>query len=540
MKCRTVCILVLSMLLCSNCILFEDTDIDVSDCLLHLINQTFKEDDTLYFVSSETYDTFRYSELTNPYVVVNFNNNTSIISNRNTVKLALMRYAANFIIFKKNKETFKTVLTNLMESDIWKNSISRKGKFLIITTDNEYLLLDIFEVLWKEGIIDVIIVSASNNNNYTLYMADPFHEGNNCGLTPSVFLNQSCNATLKKLVQLPITNLRGCNITSSFTTNYVQAQDRTVYFLLTEAVKILNGSSCPVKTLRASKTYKIIIYLRHVANSERCEISKIIYRQFWMWVTYAPIRIYPFDTIRSLFQVEVWILTGFLLVITTGTWWIISILKVDSDNLIMQTAFSTNLLQTLTIPHYTFRFSNSKELIEWQIPIYIHFLQLFIFFETRSSNNPVYNNLRKQFLKCMNYSDVIDFPCTYRNSAILMTEFDLYQLSYKGNYNSFIEEYISSIDFVFTMIEGHYFIESLNKVITLLEESGIYQKHIKESQIVSNNTLDNTFLPLNMEHTYFIFAIWLLGLLLSFIVFLLECFYYFYSSNNTNRLNKEY
>ncbi|KAF5271331.1 hypothetical protein FQA39_LY08129 [Lamprigera yunnana] len=537
------CIIFLDAVLGVNCIGLQIwNNNNYEDCLLGVINQNFKEDETLYFVTSENYTTMPFEKLINPYVVVN-------ISKPIELKLKIAR---NFIILTKNKNTLKKLLSALRNSAVWSETQSASGKFLIISSTK--VPSSVFHTVWTERIIDVVVLLPSSRNNHSLYVANPFENGNNCGKTPVAITEQSCSAPLIKSVKIPLKNLGGW----------------------TELSNSLNGTLCFDDKDIKEVNYSIAISAFFYLHFDLYDTSKVIHQIDWLWIAPPPIRDFPIETITMLFQIEVWLLTGFTFVFTIVVWWFAIALKMSSNFsqfcyvsitvisltlcgtvssipkmkilryifiiystyvVLMHTAFKTNLVYVLTSLGYSGIVTNAKELVDLELPVCCsRTINHKDYLLSYTSDSTTFRKFKKLMTTCECYPNCFDVIYDYRNITVLMLKSSYYSLQQheKRPFQVFIDNSLNNdMKIAFIVRKGHYFIKNLDWMITTLKESGIYQKQMKNFYpIVKEDALDETPIPLNMEHMIFTFILLIVGLVLSFIVFIIECVYHKYRNNN--------
>ncbi|KAF5271327.1 hypothetical protein FQA39_LY08125 [Lamprigera yunnana] len=516
----------------------KEASSDYENCYLHVIRHNFKEEDTLNFVTSGNADKFLFGLLNNPYVVVNIENEV----------LLKLQSARNFIIFAENDLSLLNLMTRLKNSTIWDNLHSSKGKFLIITFAEN--LSKVFEILWQSRIIDIIVLVPSyNTGSNTLYMSDPFQDGNQCGNSSSIILNQTCTGCIIKLVEIPVKNLGKCNI--SFYNFYVQLPpvQHILKLILTDLALNLNGTFSPYNQARYYN-HSIAICAYFNDKFYHAEKSKVVYRQNWVWITPLPVRIFPVETITALFRMEVWILTALIFVFTIITWWLALTLKISWDFsklslsfiditsltlcgtisripktkilcyiffvyslyvLLIQTAFKTNLIYELTLPKYSGVLSNAKEIIELKFSVNIpwfYYRYISIYNGLKGSD---YNKLKELAISCNN-SECIDSIHRYRNRALLITEVEFSLLKQNQTQRHGLQMFIDNS------------VVGLFQIALLMhEESGIYGKKYANAHNTSNKiAIEDILVPLNLQHLSSVFLLLVVGLLLSFIVFLLE------------------
>ncbi|KAF5271326.1 hypothetical protein FQA39_LY08124 [Lamprigera yunnana] len=550
----TLCILSLTV---GNCIIIpEEPNSEYKNCLLRIIRNDFDKDETINFVTSNNLDTFVYAELTNPYTVVNIHR---------PIQLKL-RNIRNFIILTDNEGTLANLLSKLISSGLWDRSNSPKGKFLIVTYTKR--LSTIFEILWQIGLLDVVVLVPTEN--HTLYNSNPYEEGNDCGKASSRIFNTSCNEVMVRSVQVPLKNLGGCKIYSHGLEASQAPLRETVFFLLAELATKLNATLVKKNDL-VFDYYTIYLLLNFTEIHNLLDSSKVVYRQDWVWVTPVPVRVFPIESLTTLLQVEVWILTGLTFIFTIIIWWLIIVFKTSSTKfaqlslsfvnvtsltlcgaissipkmkmlrylffiysmfvLLIQTAFKTNLTYVLTHAKYSNQISSAQEVIEAKLPIGLSKYQK-ISLNYNEPEGSDYSKLTKSLFLFDDGAKVFDDVLNFRNCAVLVPYYIL-TLFDRTKYHTFIDNWISgNSQMSFFVLKGHYWIESVNTVITMLEESGIYQKKFNSIHTITEGVVEDPLEPLSMQHLFSTFIVLIVGLMLSFIVLIIEYFYSKYRKFN--------
>ncbi|KAF5300345.1 hypothetical protein FQA39_LY11202 [Lamprigera yunnana] len=538
-------------------IALQQPHINYENCLLGIIIQNFEEEETLYFITSESYDITPLEKVINPYVVVDMNKPIQLER----------RIARHFIISTKNEDSLGKLLPELKNSAVWSKSYSAKGKFVIVTFTNQ--LSTIFCVLWSHKIIDAVVLVPSFTNDHTLYTANPFVKENNCGNTPTVITKQSCSAPVIKSVEIPLKSLGGCKFYYLKPPKDKNPLTSTIMFLLTELAKSLNGSLAFDEKLLLQVDYPIAFMTFFNYPFSDFDNSKLIYQQDWLWIAPPPIRIFPIESISTLFQIEVWLLTGFMFIFTIIVWWIAVSLKTSPNFsqfchvsinvvsltlsgtvntmpkmkilryvcfiysiyfLIIQTAFNTNLLYGLTSPGYKDIVTKAEQLLDLELPLCadknIDYKEKMISY---SSDTSTFHKIKELITKCDCHPHCFDLIYDYRNMSMTMLKYHYYLLkqSDKRHFQTFIDSSVNgNLQYVFIVEKGHFFVKNINAIITMLQESGIYQHQIKNFHpTLKEDEIDGSPVPLSIEHMSFTFILLTIGLSLSFLVFIIECLY---------------
>ncbi|KAF5273858.1 hypothetical protein FQA39_LY00973 [Lamprigera yunnana] len=522
-------------LMCINSLIVEETVIDYNSCLLHLIRQIFKEDDTLCFVSSENYSTFPFSELNNPYVIADIDKPVVLKTN----------YVRNFIIFTKSNDSLDDELNNLTQSNLWSRSNSRKEKFLVVTYTES--IHQIFESLWKRAFVHVVVLVPAHDKRNVVYTSNPFNVGYYCkNISVANIKQQLCPVKLNKLVKVPVTDFGGCRIQFNIDSITWKMENKALQFLFYVSRIYLNRT---VEYGNSTRYQLQVVYNENNNYSYNYDknngSTKVFFQTDWMWVTAAPVRVFRFETITSLFQKEVWILTGLIFFITIIAWWLTIVLATATNTLsefcnvfievtsltirgtislipimptlryiflvyslyalIVQTAFNTNLIRVLTLPHYSQAIATAKELIGSNTSIYVSMLMYKKVLGNIKSSEIDFSKLKKQLLITDNYWQSLDLIYNFRNAALLIPTVDYSEINEKRKFNTFTDNSIlGNVQLVLELPRKYHLLDSINEVVTILTESGIYKKNFDDGYRVSG---ENT----NVEHYRLTFPDKLLG-----------------------------
>ncbi|KAF5273811.1 hypothetical protein FQA39_LY00926 [Lamprigera yunnana] len=532
----------------------EDENTVGKDCLLDVIRKIFKEDDTLCIVTDDNFEMLPLNKIINPYVLVNV---------KKSVQLKL-KSNNKFIILSKHEKSLLNMISVLKRSPLWNERNSSKGTFLIVTDSQQ--LSQLFKTLWAERIIDVVLIR-SYEKKVTIHMSNPFDDGNHCGKTPTVITTQSCRTKLEKLIQIPVKNLGKCKVNYVIPNRDLTPMTKTLLFLYDEFMKRSNTTKS-----KSNCIAEIGVYANKGGTVDK---SKIVYQQNWMWVTSAPERIFPIETITVLFQKEVWILAGLVFVTIIILWWFIAATRISEDifpqicrvfmmvtsltldgsissipkrkilryifviysmyALLIQTAFKTNFIQILTIPQYSNRIGSAQEVIDLNMTVYV---SDFTYRCVMYHHNLAMDNPLKKLFSFYDEKNLFNIVHHFRNAFILIQEMDfLYSTRNKIiKFNTFIDNRVTGVaEVVLGTNEGHYYIENLNQVLTALDESGITEKKYKDFHALKKFTVDETVVPLNLNHLYFIFVFCAMGLTSACIAFIMECGYSIYVKRKEER-----
>ncbi|KAF5271789.1 hypothetical protein FQR65_LT17582 [Abscondita terminalis] len=452
----TMCRLLLGMLLLNKFILIKNIEIsktssDFNLCISNVVKRNFKRDTTLQFINYVDTDVGMLEDIATPHVLVNLENKVLLDFN----------FISDFVISAKNGRSLSKILAQLKRSKVWHKSTSLKKKFLIILHSTN--ITNVFETLWSNGIIDVLLMILANNftKGFTVCTSNPFDDGNQCGNKSLVKFCQPCSEDIRSPIKIPLPQLNGCQITISHWSNETLFSNNpfseVINFFLTKLSQSLNATVTKFLSYRnfveRFRKYEIVFDIGLTSQYAGFESSKTFYRQDWVWITPAPIRIFPINTIALLFCYEVWILIILIFAMVVIVWWKISILENRSNlslvfiniasltfsgtisvipklkilryifyiyslyALTIQTAFKANLIQVLTFPRYSGRIGSVNDIITLNIPIYIqkHYSNSILL--TNNDDSKSFTEFKTLIIDCEDYNVCIDETYYFRNSA---------------------------------------------------------------------------------------------------------------------------
>ncbi|KAF5301870.1 hypothetical protein FQR65_LT08702 [Abscondita terminalis] len=287
-----------------------------------------------------------------------------------------------------------------------------------------------------------------------------------------------------------------------------------------------------------------------------------------VWSVPIPNRIPPPVVLKLVFKPTLWLLVIVSLILTSFAWWLVAkifkeniwnnlddtILDVYSITMLgsssdvpikwamryaflsyviyaihIQTAFTSNLTQILTIPKYEPHIKNLKDLADSNLPIFVKYrIQLWLnSTETKSVlhktiNDKVFGLTQVEFHKL-----ILDKSLNNYCSIWNRDEFDYFRKSGYKRYRYFVDNTFSgSSKYAFFLHNATINLWPAFKAsLEVLTESGIvsYRNNIlKYFDKQYSTIMDDGYVDMTIEHMCSIFAIWGLGLCLAFVIFLSE------------------
>lgn len=287
-------------------------DSALAKCTVKLIKRVFIDECTITFVFDNQRYIFLPKNITNPQI---------LILADGSLQLELPIYN-NYFIYSENSTSLNSTLTKLQNLTIWDQSISPRGKFLIITSAKSDLKI-FFQVLFGFAITNVILVVYGKGSNFEtikLYSSNLFDTDSNCGKIPTPYLISHCDQNKNLIFNEIITNLNGCEIKllSKYDIDVTfkeAAADATFRKLVDIMSEILNGTTHIVVDQNQhealyNQSAGIILNIAYSMSdtiTKEYELSNIIYLEELTYAVPKPLPISNVQVIVSVFERNVWI-----------------------------------------------------------------------------------------------------------------------------------------------------------------------------------------------------------------------------------------
>ncbi|KAF5274167.1 hypothetical protein FQR65_LT17070 [Abscondita terminalis] len=463
----------------------EVEDYQLKMCVDNIIRNNFKKHGTLFFLKIDNDDHSFADETEHPYVIVDLKKNVTKFTN-------YMNYKPVFIAHL-TLENMHKLLAILYDSVLWNKSSTIKATYILITSSPIFTVL--FKQYWSIGI---------------------------------------CLTTNKR---------------------------RVIYFIRQKSKRLLhiyNKFSLRLSTL---DDYKFAY-----------QSSVIAYDDF-VWIVPTPRKLVPGEVLKIVFKQNVWCAILLSYWVTSIMWWLL--LKVMHNNssisstlliiysitlfgsteksptrfslklifisyviysVHIQTAFTSNLINILTVPQFEKPITSLEELANTNLSIFITEKHYNRYFEEEGDADNLYSRIRKKLIICnattfqklifdketySKYSylyqkEQVDSIQTFLNTKI----YGIVDNSITGSYKGIILTYYNS-----------YFAETLFHLITVFVETGLQNYFYKQIEFVqkfyvilnSERDFDENVV-LNIEHLTFPFLFWIVGVLIGTVVFVVEKF----------------
>ncbi|KAF5287409.1 hypothetical protein FQR65_LT12234 [Abscondita terminalis] len=523
-----------------------------NECVRRIMKKVFDKNETIiqvpYIPTIES----------NPRILFDFS--TEIVIPR-----SYQNRIQNYVIYGNTYKDVYEVFHAIRFSKLWHNKFTREGKFLLITADED--LEEKFKFFWKLGIINLIFLTYDSFDVFNVLTSDPQAPENNCGETLRTFTKYDCFA--ESFISLPkiwrkYTNCNVTHVTQFVATTGKAKQLESTRFVLDMLVEHFDVKITSVNPITTTHYFNIFsIYTANLKLQQSYVFTPAFFLDKMTWVVPFPQRIPTMRVLLIIFKKLVWIgiLTAF--VATSLTWWAISkgnsslsqaFLKVFSITLFgsvdkygfswsirclfvsyaiyshhIQTAFTSKLIQILTIPQYEPKIKTLIELSESRFDILIKQNIYEYFFNHEELNGTLYNTIKSKFkiLPENVFSTLLIDANTYTKFAALLTKNELEIVTrFHGHDFCTIEDttLIANINRVFMGLEGAYVLKTIEKLISVLIESGLLGYFIENVEIgyEKANEKNGGKPALSLEHLYFVFVFGSVGLVLSGVVLFFE------------------
>ncbi|KAF5307513.1 hypothetical protein FQR65_LT06868 [Abscondita terminalis] len=522
-------------------------------CLSRTIEQFFAANSTVYFISNGNKVNVNIGAGFGSYVFVDIQKPTRLS----------LKHGCNYVLYSEY-ETTEMFLQYLVDNNIWGESESPKGKFLLITKKS--IVMENFKLLWKRGILNALILSKELDGIPIVHACNPYAIGNNCGRNATECNSQPCTQNLRINLEIPIKDLNGCPITFATESRHLLKKNITsfhylLYFIFDEIgarlnssfeIRLLNGSNF----FNISQNYELVILLQLNRILKYFEGTQVIYRSNFVWILPEPPRIINLVTV---FKIEVWLAIAVTYFTVMMCWKMLSVFGNNSETtistfvevtsltfcsnihrvptmirirfvfvlyilyvVIIHTAFKSNLVNVLTVPKFGLGITTIEELADNKLPVYTASQYKELYFKHDENDSSIYAKIKNLLL--VHYNNK---PISHTTYAVLMSEIDLQISTFGKKEVTYIVDNMvtGNLQTLFGMKKGHHLILNLNIVIMHLFESGKYGKSLNEFNTKTNGTESDegdSKIPLSMDHLYFIFLIMLAGLMFAMVVFIVE------------------
>ncbi|KAF5304824.1 hypothetical protein FQR65_LT07841 [Abscondita terminalis] len=538
---------------------------DLNKCIAKTIETVFPSNETVIYVY---YDEEMFSITdNNPYVVINIQFPLYKSSN-------YKNYHYNYIIHAESFNHLLYAFNYIQGNKLWHPKLMSDGKLLLITIEEE--LEKKITALWNTGLINLIVlVYYDSSKTMRILTSDPQAPKNNCGLNLKEYLTVA-DCFDQTSIRLPkkYRKYTNCNVTHmdlAGTNRYHLKLMETVTLILDLFVERLGISLTIYNSNNNDRVFDIFtIYVHYRALFPDNAFTAVFFSDNMVWIVPFSKQIPPIKILQVVFKQNVWICVLVSFVGTSLVWWLMTkvisrtssiseaFLKVFSITLFgsvdkfdllwsmkclflayvlysihIQTAFTSRLIEILTIPQYEPRIESLTELANSQVTVYVSHNIYEHFFDHQVLNSTLYNKIKKRIVKLNDwiYHGIVYDKSTYLILGSIMSgfEFEMLTKTQRMDFNTIDgSSLIGNLDTVFGGMKNSYFVRTIDEFIIILSESGNLRYLVDHIKIeFTTQTLHEDIPVLSLQHVFPVFVFWGVGLLLSVVVLIFE-FIYFY------------
>ncbi|KAF5297681.1 hypothetical protein FQA39_LY12012 [Lamprigera yunnana] len=514
-------------------------------CVENFVRQVFNRDRLIYYVSDGHAPMIVPQDGKNQYVVVNISK---------PIHLTL-KHPGYYILQAKNKASLGLLTRKLKLSNMWNVFSSTGAKYLAIISASN--VPDIFQILWKNDIAPVAVISI-NNNRPKVHTSDPYCEENQCGKFCKDYSTTKCDSSTIKFQNTSKTFNSCCAL---FSHNYGQKSiaGRTARNILNQFERYLN---LPIEILdQFPKEINCSIVFSMAINGDLKDLSEPFFIDNFCWITFVQ-KVSSVYVLRYVFDKWVWMMIATAFLAITLAWclmlkfsdkkwhivasltnvWALSLLGCISKFpksrcikclvlfyllfiTIIQTGFKTNLAQLLTIDHYDTTFDNLNDLANSDQPLCTSQLFFRRYFNKTNNITNTYTKVKGKINTYVKQQDFLNHKnCT---SLVSWREGSRLKKLYNIKVHYFFDNSLTgSFKMYFKIKKGHQFKIYMNTFIKRLKESGIHEyilsKTFKSNTNYKKPKEETKLTVLTLDHVYSFFVIWVIGILIAIVVFIFE------------------
>ncbi|KAF5299458.1 hypothetical protein FQR65_LT01038 [Abscondita terminalis] len=480
----------------------------------------------------------------------------------------------NYIFQGKTLGIVQDNINSIALGKMWNVKDAKRNKFIFIVENGNKF--DIFTVLWKNWILDFVVIYVEKSGIKVL-TSDPLTSINECGQQCHTYKEQSCFDVTPITFQQIITNYNKCLIIfASLDPVYAvkNKYGKTVDLIAKLVETILNASVIQIHTNEQNyiKDTQFGIELYEDLYGFDSDGTDVFFYDDFVWISSEPDARELLTNFFCAFSLLVWIMIIIVLILVIVAWCIIEycqigafactnwyeicffgislmfgvsiskIPKMTSLKILLasyliyilhiHTAYTSDIIDNLVVPKFDDLINSIEELADSDVPVIIGHISTSYYFLEDYENFTLYNNIKKKLVLVKEYS-----PEYYKNykkffivalRSMFFLEWgrqNLYTKNDKFRSHFFSTEITGSYRSVFRTFRSHFIIPSVNKVINIFMESGMHQAvyYKKQHSNFSLRVVNITYhegehkkwsKPLGLKHFYSVLVIFALGLTL--------------------------
>ncbi|KAF5297470.1 hypothetical protein FQR65_LT10006 [Abscondita terminalis] len=509
---------------------------------------------------------------------------TYVFENREDVWVPKLNNPSVIIVLGEHIKYLESTLSELRNSSIWSNKHSSRGKFILVTPKSDALEL-IFAAFWSADIINVVLI-INNSLVPLLVTSNPFNKDSNCQKNVQIRQENCSIGCLKNLInrKLSLTNCRiklisavnmpaNTLVSLSISNAIAKYTVELIGSMLNATISFpLSQGDITDKEMINNYNTDIVVFplpIRSWDYYKKYDFSILLYRDEVVWVVPKTHQISGVKIIYKAFKWNTWIIVLLISITTTLLWWKIATTVNDkevfqklsnccirvfllslnaSTNIVPKrnslrilmllylfysfevcNIFQGKLFSLISNPGYEQSISNVYQLSEDKRPILVH--PLVNKTMLLDGNNDVFTKLRSRFLVQTYYNTTYNIHQTayFQNSTTHIPKRILYKMFTKEKTMlDIITKHtgLMESETIIIMRQGHFFLQTFNKLSRLFIEYGFYEKLLasgyKANYIEEERDIDSLT---NLEGIFIMIGF---GLTVSILFFLTELLVFYH------------
>ncbi|KAF5307465.1 hypothetical protein FQR65_LT06820 [Abscondita terminalis] len=543
--------------------LMLNSEMALQTCVANTIESIFGEHNSILLISEIGIVNAFPDKIKNPHVILNkeglkhAERIDKIFSNDENVVLHFVKKIELLITVVELKQLFNR---------------PQKNTFLYITFFNDIKDIKlIFEYLWKFKFLNLVLIGYDNYTKPTLFYSDQFAIANKCGQKFEQFVIGDCNSKNKHRFPNVFRKHSSCNLfDSQHKVMDVPVNVISRFLLKTIATKLNMSHSKDDNIGSVGSSLYVFPYLFEKAYIAYGTFTIPFYYDDMIWLVPPPKQIPPLAALKLVFKPSLWVFIVLAFVFTSVIWWLLGkflepetynniFLKVYSITLLgytkpapfrwalryifisyviyaihIQTAFTSNLVQILTMNQYEPAIKSLESLADSDLPILI-FEDMYRWVSNIDTKTSLHKTIFNKMINCSTayvYDKVTDEGLTNYSSFWTRTMFDWYKRLQNKTHTYFVNNLFSgTMRMSFTGEPTINLWPVFNKALAYLIEAGIVEERIKkfkqyeeesEYRLGLVNLVNEDKIVITVQHVSSVFALWGLGLGFAIVVFLAE------------------
>lgn len=551
-------------------------NLDNYNCLRNVIHQAYNARENIAFINLN--DSTWLANIRNPFININSRNN-----------LVFNKYPyTNYVIEVNNFHKLFFDIVHIKQSKLWDAILSPRGKYIVLT-ENQNDIEEMMKFLFSEDIYKVIVVQLKKHFNETSFISsDPYDMNNYKNMqyhTLGTCKNYSRVNFINYNTKNKNLNLTFCcyEFDLPYMGNFGQSGTRMsslklISRKLNMSLVILQNKGENQEFFATGKTEKLkhLIYGKHidmffVSNYysyyfEEYEVTDYFMYDPPIWLIAAPEQMSNLEQIIQIFDFPLWMLIFITLIFTAIFAWLIGKYKHEKHFENISTSFMNLYSGMLNIPfpmrikstslklcivfywlytfHVTYNFqgelssflttpsykpgiTNLEEVVESNVIPILKAYQIKMF---RDMNITLATKLSAKSVPIEGRSkiphNVVKYVKNNKNSCMTSYEsiFHVYQ-SYNIRILSgrFLEPHTESFGFR----KGHPLFNTIDRIIRIIFEGGFNNRWLNHMRNRSKMEFSENvgFIALNNDHFQGVFILLSIGLVIAFVIFLIEVLY---------------